>query len=116
MYNLEIATFRELVTSTIHYEVSSQKSSSLLVAKKDFVVTAHNSFLFYSCCEKGGYFSLSFLFLNAGKGSASSLMCYKLLKGRQHFNPLPPLHICGGRRKAAKVLRRHVLSTSVEIR
>lgn len=115
MYNLEIATFRELVTCTIHYEVSSQKSASLLVAKKDFVVTSHNSFLFYGCCEKGGYFSLSFFFLSAGKGSTSPLMCYKLLKGRQHFNPLPPLHICGGR-KAARVLRRHMLSTSEEIR
>lgn len=56
MYNLEIATFRELVTCTIHYEVSSQKFS-LLVAKKDFVITSHDSFLFYGCCEKGGYFS-----------------------------------------------------------
>jgi len=40
-----------------------------------------------------------FFFLNDGKGSVSTLMCYKLLKGRQHFNPLPPFYICGEEEK-----------------
>lgn len=113
MQNLEIATLGEL---------SDMYHATLWgVTTKFFLLCLWSDFLFpppllWLLKERRLFFTFFFFFLNTGKGNASSLMCYKLLKGRQHFKSLPPFYICGEKEESCQSTEAHAQHSYTVIR